>query len=188
MKTYSTLVAAAAVCLSSAAFAHEVVYTATLAPEAIGATGTGSTTVTVDLDLQTMRVQANFTGLSGVTSASHIHGPTAAAGTGNASVMTETPTFSGFPLGVTSGTFDQTFDMSVAGSYNPAFLSNAQNQGSIPTAFNSLVTALNDNKAYLNIHTSTFGAGEIRGYLQLVPEPTTLTALAGVVLVARRRR
>lgn len=188
MKTYSTLAAAAALCVSSAVFAHEVVYTTTLAPEAIGATGSGSSTVTIDLDVRTMRVQASFTGLSGVTSASHIHGPTAAAGTGNAGVMTETPSFTAFPLGVTSGTYDHTFDMSVAGSYNPAFLSNATNQGNIPTAFNTLLTAMNDNKAYLNIHTSTFGGGEIRGYFRVVPEPTTLTALAGIALVARRRR
>lgn len=188
MRTSLFAAAFVATALVSAANAHEVVYTATLAPEAIGATGSGSTTVTIDLDLVTMRVQANFAGLSGNTSASHIHGPTAVAGTGNAGVMTQTPTFSLFPLGVKAGTFDQTFDMSVAGSYNASFLNNATNQGNIPTAFNSLVTSLNDRKAYLNIHTSTFAAGEIRGYLQVVPEPTLLASLGGAAMLLRRRR
>lgn len=180
--------AAAALLVSSTAIAHTVQYTTTLGPEALTATGSGSATVTVDLDLQTMRVQANFTGLSGVTTASHIHGPTAVAFTGNASVMTQTPTFSGFPNGVTSGTFDQTFDMSLAGSYNPAFVANAPNNGSIPTAFATLLSALDNGKAYLNIHTSTFGGGEIRGYFRLVPEPTSLTAMFALTMVARRRR
>jgi hypothetical protein len=45
-----------------------------------------------------------------------------------------------------------------------------------------------DGKAYLNIHTSTFGAGEIRGYFRPVPEPTSLAALIGAGLIARRRR
>lgn len=183
-----SLLAAATLLLSTSAFAHEVEYSTPLAPEAIGANGTGSATVTIDLDLQTMRVQASFSGLSGNTSASHIHGPTAVAFTGNAGVMTQTPTFSAFPLGVKAGTFDQTFDLSLASSYNPAFLSNSTNQNSIPTAFNTLISAIGDGKSYLNIHTSTFTGGEIRGYFRAVPEPTSLSALAGAAMLLRRRR
>jgi hypothetical protein len=51
------------------------------------------------------------------------------------------------------------------------------------------VAALNAGKAYLNIHTSSFGSGEIRGFLAPVPEPgtTVLGLLSGAVLMRRRR-
>jgi hypothetical protein len=42
---------------------------------------------------------------------------------------------------------------------------------------------------YLNLHTSAFGGGEIRGQVMVVPEPGTLALLAGGLglLVATRR-
>jgi hypothetical protein len=51
---------------------------------------------------------------------------------------------------------------------------------------------LNDSLWYVNIHTSTFGGGEIRGQIIPVPEPATtglLTAgaIAGLMLWMRRR-
>src|ERR1041384_1044571 len=85
-------------------------------------TGTGFATVTLNLALMTMRVEVNFTGLSSGTTAAHIHGPTASAFTGAAGVMTTTPTFAGFPSGVTSGTYDNTLDLTQASSFNPSFV------------------------------------------------------------------
>ncbi|HQY87067.1 MAG TPA: CHRD domain-containing protein [Tepidisphaeraceae bacterium] len=181
----SSIVALAA----TSALAHERIYTAVLdGPSEFPANaspGTGFATVTLDLDLITMRVQADFTGLTGTVTAAHIHGPTLNPLAGTAGVMTTTPTFTGFPSGVTSGTYDHTFNMGLASSYNPSFIS--ANGGSVGSAYPVLLAAFQDGKAYLNIHTSTFGGGEIRGFL--VPEPTTLGALAGVgTLVLRRRR
>ena len=55
-----------------------------------------------------------------------------------------------------------------------------------------LIDALLDEELYLNIHSNTFGGGELRGTLvtAAIPEPGSMTvvslALAG--LVARRRR
>ncbi len=42
---------------------------------------------------------------------------------------------------------------------------------------------------YLNLHTASSPGGEIRGQVNVVPEPTTLTLLAGgLLLMAVRRR
>jgi CHRD domain-containing protein len=84
--------------------------------------GTGTATVIINDTAFTMDVTANFSGLIGNTSASHIHCCTALPGTGTAIVATQTPSFIGFPLGVTAGTFHNTFDMTLASSYNPAFI------------------------------------------------------------------
>ena len=84
--------------------------------------GTGFATVTIDTVANTMRVQVSFSGLTSGTTASHIHSATAVPFTGTAGVATTTPTFTGFPGGVTAGTYDHTFNMLDAASYNPAFI------------------------------------------------------------------
>lgn len=150
--------------------------------------GTGQATVTVDTDLHTLQVFLLFSGLQGLTTASHIH-CCAAPGT-NAMVATQLPTFLGFPLGVTSGTYTQVFDMSLAGSWNPAFL-NAH--GGTPLAgFADLVAGMQAGFTYLNVHTTLFPGGEIRGNLTKVPEPATLVLLSigllGGIAGSRRRR
>lgn len=149
--------------------------------------GTGFALVTIDTTLNTMRVQANFTGLIGNTTAAHIHAATAVAGTGTAGVATQTPSFSGFPLGVTSGSMDTTFDMTLNSSFNASFITN--NGGTPATARAALYQAMADGKAYFNIHSSFVGSGEIRGFLTLVPAPGTGALLAmGGLMMARRRR
>jgi hypothetical protein len=132
--------------------------------------GTGAGTVTVDAALHTMHLHVDFDGLLGTTTASHIHAPTAVAGTGTAGVATTTPSFAGFPLGVTSGTFDNTLDMTMASSYNPSYIT--ANGGTTATAEAALFQAIADGKAYWNIHTSVFPGGEIRGFLVPAATPT----------------
>src|SRR5215472_7892692 len=87
-----------------------------------GSPGTGFAFVTIDPAANTMAVNVTFSGLTGTTTASHIHCCTTTPGVGNAGVATTTPTFPNFPLGVMSGSYSQIFDMTQASSYNPAFV------------------------------------------------------------------
>jgi hypothetical protein len=194
---FATLAVAALTLVGTPAVAHDVVYTATLSnlgevAQAIPSVGTGTATVTFNLDTFSMRVQASFSDLSGNTSASHIHCCTTVAGSGSAGVATVTPTFTGFPLGIKAGTYDFTYDMSLASSYNPSFIT--ASGGTVLTALAAFSTGLESGKAYLNIHTSFASGGEIRGFLVAapVPEPETygmlLAGLALVGAIARRRR
>lgn len=181
--------------LCSLAHGIPIVYTATLSgaaeSPANASPGTGFATVTFDSDVNTLRVQVTFSGLLGNTTASHIHAATAAPGTGTAGVATTTPTFAGFPLGVTSGTYDNTLDLTLASSYNPSYVT--ANGGTTASAEAALVSALAAGKAYLNIHSTVFGGGEIRGFLNAVPEhgataPLLALSVAALACLARSRR
>jgi hypothetical protein len=153
--------------------------------------GTGFAQVIVDDNLFTMNVSVTFSDLLSPTTASHIH-CCIASGTGNVGVATQTPTFSGFPLGVTSGTYSNTFDMTLGSSYNPAFVTD--HGGTLASAFNALLTGLEAGEAYFNVHTDVFPGGEIRGNLQVaaVPEPSTwammILGFVGVGFMAYRRK
>jgi hypothetical protein len=164
--------------LSLPAAAHEVVYETTLSganeSPVSNSLGTGFVRVTVDLDVLSMLVEATFSGLSGTTTAAHIHCCLVDGGPLNVGVATQVPTFPGFALGVTSGSYDQTFDLSQASSYNPAFVTA---QGTLGAALNALLLGLDDEATYFNIHTTAFPGGEIRGILHPVPEPELLGLL-----------
>jgi len=189
------LLAASVVGLAAAlpAAAHDAQYRATLTGTAEipsnASPATGNALITVDFDTLMMDVQISFAGLIGTTTASHIHCCTATPGSANVGVATTLPTFTGFPSGVTSGNYDHVFDMSLASSYNPAFVTA---QGSVSNAFNALVAGMETGNAYLNIHTTQFPGGEIRGLVTQVPEPETyalmLVGLLAVGAAARTRR
>ncbi len=190
-KTLTIGLAAGALLLSAAnAQATTITYAAVLnggnevPPNA--SPGIGFATVIVDDVANTMDVNVVFSGLLGPTTASHIHCCTALPFAGTAGVATVTPTFTGFPSGVTSGTYSQVFDMTLASSYNSAFVTA---NGSIAGAEAALFGGLANGSAYLNIHTSVVPAGEIRGFLQPVPEPSTLALVGlGIGSAIRRRR
>ena len=135
-------------------------------PNNSAGTGKGLVTITGNL----MRVQVVFSGLTGNTTASHIHAATAVAGTGTAGVATTTPTFTGFPLGGTSGNYDHTFDMTLASSYNPAYIT--ANGGTPASAYVALKNAIAAGKSYLNVHSTFAMGGEIRGFLIACPTIT----------------
>jgi CHRD domain len=184
---------AAALVTTQAAFGSTIVYRANLngATEEppIPTQGTGFATVTVDNIANTMAVDVTFSGLTTGDTASHIHCCTTAPGFGNAGVATITPTFTGFPSGVTSGTYDHVFDLTSASSYNPAFVTA---EGSLTAAEAALLAGLASDEAYLNIHTSMNPGGEIRGFLVTSPEPASLPlavlTLGGLAFFWRAKR
>ena len=183
------LFAAALVALSiTAAQAAPITYTAVLSGlneiPSVTTTGTGSATITYDPVTHLLGLDINFANLVSPTTASHIHCCTAQPGN-NAGVATTTPTFAGFPLGVTSGTYVNTLDLTLASSYNPAFVNNVAG-GSLVMAEALLTAGLGNNMSYLNIHTVFNPTGEIRGQIQAVnvPDTTATIALLAIGVVA----
>lgn len=194
MKLTPLIAAAAALSLVGPARADDTLYLTTLSGAAESppnaSPGTGTARITVDDTLMTMRVEASFASLLGGSVAAHIHCCTTLPGEGTAGVATVTPTFTGFPTGVTSGSYDHTFDMTLASSWNPAFITS--HGGTTATAFADFITGLDSGSAYFNIHTTEVPSGEIRGFLiTAVPEPSSyalMLAGIGAVAIAVRRR
>jgi len=148
----------------------------------------GAAIVTFDVTSHTLTVGTVFTDLLGTVTAAHIHCCIAPPGT--AGVATMVPTFTAFPSGVTEGTYLMSFDTSLASTWNATFIAN--NGGTTAGAEAALLAGLDAGMAYLNIHTTLYPGGEIRGFLVPVPEPATaMMLLLGVPLalgMARRRR
>jgi Ca2+-binding RTX toxin-like protein len=101
--------------------------------------GSGSATVTLNDAENQILVSVAFEGLSGQSTAAHIHGPAAPGKTAPVVVN-----LLGFPTGVKAGSFKRSFNVAA-----------------------DLVAALKAGKLYLNVHSVTMPSGEIRG--QLLP-------------------
>jgi CHRD domain/PEP-CTERM motif len=158
--------------------------------------GTGQALVTLDPTAQTLQLNIVFSGLTSNTTAAHIHccldNPFQAGV--NVGVATTVPAFPGFPIqptGVTSFNYSSAvFDLTQAGSYNPAFVT--LQGGTIPQAEAAFIAGVLTGRVYLNIHTVNFPNGEIRGFLFATPEPASLlllgAGLIGFAWLQRRRK
>src|SRR5688572_9060286 len=139
--------------LSAFAQAGPILFTASLAPEAPGATGTGSVSLAFDTTAHTLDISANWSGLSGVTTVAHIHCCTAVPGAGTIGVAVTPMTLPGFPAGVSAGTYNFVVDLTLPTSYTSSFVTNFGG-GTIPGAEAALLAGLQSGRAYFNVHTS----------------------------------
>ena len=178
--TVAMAIATPLVLSTPAAYADTITFTAILSGARevppTGSAGTGLATVVLNTTANTMFVDVIFSGLTGTTTASHIHCCVASPFLNvNAGVATQVPTFLNLPLGVTSGSFTQLLDLTLASSYNPAFVT--AEGGTVPDAEAALVAGMENGESYLNIHTTTSPGGEIRGLLAPTPEPNSILLL-----------
>jgi len=155
---------------------------------ATNSSGTGTASFLLDTAAHTLEGHIVFSGLTSNTTAAHIHCCLASPfQVANVGVATLVPAFPGFPLGVTSGADDFVLQLNNASAYNPAFVTA---QGGLVNAEAAFVAGLTTGRTYLNIHTTQFGGGEIRGFV--VPEPMTISlfalGLAAAGFVSRRRK
>jgi CHRD domain-containing protein/PEP-CTERM motif-containing protein len=157
--------------------------------------GTGQALVTLDPTAQTLQLNIVFSGLTSNTVAAHIHCclPNPFQTGVNVGVATTVPAFPGFPIepnGVTSFNYSSAvFDLTQAGSYNPAFVTL---QGGLSQAEASFIAGVLTGRVYLNVHTVNNPGGEIRGFLFATPEPASLVllglGLVGFAWMQRRRK
>ena len=151
----------------------------------------GYSIATFEIDGTTLTANIPFSDLTTPTVDAHLHCCTTESLTGAAGVAI--PLFD-FPLGVTSGLYTRTFDLSDPSTYGAAFLT--ATGGTAAGASAAFFDGLAANQLYLNIHTSQYPGGEIRGFLVStaiapIPEPATWgmlgAGLAGLALLSRRR-
>ena len=82
-------------------------------------------------------------------------------------------------MGVTSGTYPaHTFDLTMASSYNPAFIT--AHGGTVAQAEADFIAGILGDQTYLNIHTMNNMGGEIRAQL-IVPGPIAGAGLPGLI-------
>jgi hypothetical protein len=158
------LAAAVSTGIASAQTTYHATLTGSQEVPANASTATGSGTVVLNAAQNQIIVDESWTGLTTPATLSHIHGP-AAPGV-NAGVLFG---FTGVPSATSGSIPEQTFAITPA-----------------------QVAELQGGLLYMNVHDSTFGGGEIRGQLTLVPEPSTWAllgvGLAGVAWRLRRKK
>lgn len=147
-------------------------------------TATGSGTLQLSSDSTRIKIDLNWSGLTGTAVAGHIHCCALQGANG--------PVAIGFsPLSGASGTFSRRYNLTLASTYSSGFLN--ANGGTAASARTAFLNGLNSGRAYFNVHTATFPGGEIRGNLAAgaVPEPASwamLIAGFGLTGAAMRRR
>ncbi len=185
---FAVVAVALALLTSAPAYANTITYVAAMSgasenpPNASPATGFA--TITYDDVIHSLLVDEAWSGLTGGNpAAAHIHCCVAAPNNVGVAVG-----FPSFPA-TTSGSYLHVFDLTDPTVYTAAFFINFGG-GTAAGAEAALIAGLGSGQAYVNIHNATFPGGEIRGQIEAVPEPATLTlfALGAAGAAIRRRR
>lgn len=158
-------------------------------PNASVAIGTGLMTLSDAQDV--LGISAVFLGLSGGTTMGGLYCCAPAGMNGGLAVN-----FSGFATGVSFGGYANSFNLLSSSSYAPSFL--AVHGGTASGARNALIAGLLAGQSYINIATTAYTNGEIRGQnsqftpVSPVPEPSQWAMLLGGLFatasIARVRR
>jgi hypothetical protein len=147
--------------------------------------GSGLGTVTLDRDTNILSYDFSWSGLFGNLTKLHIHGPASPEESTPQHIIEifgppEVPAELATTFGRVSSSFElQTLEQVGFDPIDPAYI----------------IDTLVSGQAYLNVHTTVFGMGEIRGNLgqpvtQSVPDPSSILLLliGATGLAARRRR
>lgn len=141
-----------------------------------GSAATATAVLTYNSVAQDLLYSVVFQNLTSPATASHIH--FGALGTKGPVIF---PFTSPGPPSATSGMFNGTL---TAADFHPDAADGIN-------TFAEAIAAIQAGDTYVNIHSSTFPAGEIRGQVALTPEPATFGVVATVMalgLFVRRRR
>ncbi len=132
---------------------------------AVPTSASGSGSVLLSDDMNSITVNLSWMGLSAPAVAAHIHCCVPVGVNG--------PVAIGFmPSSSTSGSLSSTYDLTSLGTYTSAFVD--ANGGTLESTRSAFLAGLMSGNSYLNIHSSNYPGGEIRGQVvSAVPEPAT---------------
>ena len=159
-------------------------FTASLdgAQAGIATPGFGLADVTLSTDMSTLTVDVAFQDLIGHTTVAHIH----CCSPSGASSGVALP-FTNFPAGIQTGTYMQSFDLTLDATYSAGFL--GANGGTAAGAQSAFISNMLSGLTYVNIHSDFAPGGEIRGQLASVPDPASLGLIGlGLIGLAVLRR
>ncbi len=132
------------------------------APGPISSTATGSFQATIDDDAPAIHYTISFDGLEGNVTQSHIHFGERSVSGGISAWLCGTATLPGPPG---TPTCPGPHSGSVSDTIVPADVIGPTAQGIAPGEFAELVAAIRAGRAYANVHSDKFPAGEIRGQI-----------------------